>query len=66
MTPPLLHRLYAAGYSIVIIAQRLTAAEGRDVPVGEVCRRLKRAGLTRRMPAQWRSCWLPVFRKREA
>jgi hypothetical protein len=48
VTPPLLHRLYAAGYSVVIIAQRLTAAEGRDVPVGEVCRRLKRAGLTSR------------------
>ena len=45
MTPPSLARLYAAGYSIVVIAQRLTAAEGREVSVGEVCRRIKRMGL---------------------
>lgn len=48
MTPPTAALLYKAGWSVVVIAQRLTAAEGREVTVGEVCRRLKRAGLTRR------------------
>lgn len=51
MTPPTLQRLYLAGYSVVIIAQHLTAAEGREVSVGEVCRRLVRAGVVKRKTA---------------